>query len=112
MCQYLQGSLENIGEDFQAVPCSARKVCDEEMLQSKCMELKLNGTKATLQEFTMLMPGFDYNYNFNAYIPFGGKTDTLVLWAIMYSFSFPTATSFLNGNDISLLRIFLARKPS
>lgn len=93
MCQYLQGSLENIGEDFQAVPCSARKVCDEEMLQSKCMELKLNGTKATLHEFTMLMPGFDYNYNFNACI-FWGEDRYLSVMGYNVSIFLPDSHQF------------------
>lgn len=109
--QYLQCSLGNTGEDCQAVPCSSRssrnirKMCDEEILPSKCMEIKLNGTKATLQEFTVLMPGFDYHHNIQCLHSFEGKTDIWLLWAIIYPFSFPPATDFLNGNYILLLRI-------
>ena len=73
--QCSQGSLGDAVEDcLTARPAASRnvgKVCEEEVLQRKFVEIKLGGTTNTFREFTELMPGFIETTTFNTYISLG-----------------------------------------
>lgn len=100
-------------KQFTARPAAlSRKSVDKEKLQSKLVELKLNGTTITLHGLymgtrkssyaTLHVPGFDCNYIFNAYLPFGERQICYCYGSQYIHFPSLLPPDFLTGNYISV----------